>query len=202
MSELEEDTSASTMDSLRNRLPAFYLVASVDAGSIGISLPLLAYGGAFSDDQTGGSSLSVVGAIERCRNIAGSGPHARKWRHDNAIRKRNTAQLQGLKERRVLHRKTNFPPATKSLIAAGTSLHAVHQGAAESPHPGAIDSAECDLAHIDLYQQRFRNKLVVTFVGIDPTLRREDYAVYISILRGIVEAGCATEDVHRVVMTS
>ena len=57
-----------------------------------------------------------------------------------------------------------------------------------------------DFTHVDLDQKGLGHELVVPFIGVDPAFGREDNPTHIPIVRGVVEPGCSTENVHRVVV--
>src|SRR5271165_4502899 len=61
-------------------------------------------------------------------------------------------------------------------------------------------SAERDLTHVDPDQERIPDRLIVAFERIDAPLRGNDDPVHVAVIGGIVQAGRAAEDVHRVVV--
>src|ERR1700756_5083227 len=63
-------------------------------------------------------------------------------------------------------------------------------------------SADGDLAHVDGDQQRFRDKLVVALPGVNPPRGGDDDPVYFAIVGGVVQSGCAAEDIDGVVQAT
>ncbi len=57
-----------------------------------------------------------------------------------------------------------------------------------------------DLAHVDSNEQRLFHQLVIAFIGVHATLGGHDDAVYVAVVRRIIEAGGAAKNVHRVVV--
>lgn len=102
--ELREDAPAVGMHSVGHLAPARDLLGGVDAGRPRVALAERRHIRAFTDDETGARTLRVVRGHQFVGDIAGlARTRAGHWRHDDAVRQCQRAELQRLEQRVVLH---------------------------------------------------------------------------------------------------
>ena len=98
MPELDDDAAACRMDGSGDFPPRGNLLGRVDAGGIEIALRHRADLARFGDNQAGRGALAVVLDGERPGLEALDGAVARERCHDDAVGKRNVADLDGVEE--------------------------------------------------------------------------------------------------------
>lgn len=94
--QLHEDTAARLMHGVRHDLPACDLFVRPDAGRVGITDALRRDRRRFADDQARRCAVGVVARHEFVGDARGAGARARQRRHDDAVRKQQIADEQGI----------------------------------------------------------------------------------------------------------
>src|SRR3954467_8152542 len=105
MPELEKDDAALGVHGVDHLAPARDLRLRIDARRRRIAAAVREHGRGLGDDQAALSgALTVIFGVERPRRKAlALGPHARQWRHRDAMRELVRTDLQRLKQRLEFH---------------------------------------------------------------------------------------------------
>ena len=84
------------MHGSRRELPALDLFRRPDTRRVGVTDPQRRDHGGLGNDQSGGRALGIVLGHQKIGDAAGAGAAARQGRHDDAVRKRQLAEFDGI----------------------------------------------------------------------------------------------------------
>ena len=100
MPKLHEDPAASGVHGFGDELPARDLFLRPDARRRGVTDALRRHGGGFRENQPGCGALGVVVCHQRIGYAFVTGPLTGQRGHDDAVRQREVANLEGVKKSR------------------------------------------------------------------------------------------------------